>query len=170
MYGYSYILPFPEELKLVIFAGSFCSIGYGWGTMIHQSEGSGSGIFSIIGFILLSIAVIGWVLNFQDWFKYIPSIGLLAESLYTEGTYSLVRHPQVLFSIILLLGFDFYYWSTSLILTSLLWIIGFIAYAVLEEKIELIPRFGDPYITYCDFTPGIIPSKESTKKFFGQFR
>jgi protein-S-isoprenylcysteine O-methyltransferase Ste14 len=170
VYGYSFILPFPEVIKLFIFAGAVSSIGYGWGIMIYCSDGSDSSIFGFIGFLLLAIAVIGWILTIQDWFKHIPSVGLLAESLYTEGIYSLVRHPQVLFSIMLLLGFDFYYWLPSLILTTPIWIIGFIGYAVLEEKIELIPRFGEQYLNYSDITPGILPTKESIKKFLALYR
>ena len=73
------------------------------------------------------------------------------------------------FSLLLLIGFDLYYWSEALAWTTLLWIIGLVSYAALEEKLELIPRFGEEYLTYCDTTPGIFPNKSSIKRFFESY-
>ena len=155
-------------LPIILFAAVGC-IGYGWGSIIYNSHGSPPGIIFFLGALLLLISFTGWVLCLGDWFSKIAAKGLFAESVSTDGVYALVRHPQVLFSLLLLIGIDLYFWSNWLAMTTPLWIIGFVSYAALEEKMELVPRFEDEYLSYCDTTPGIFPNRSSIAVFMKQY-
>lgn len=169
MYPFCFKFHIPKIIIIFVIVFSVLCIGYGWGTIIHNSQGTPPGIVTFFGALVLIISCAGWAMCLMDWIVTIKSHGLVSESLYIKRTYALIRHPQVFFSLLLLIGFDLYYWSEALAWTTLLWIIGLVSYAALEEKLELIPRFGEEYLTYCDTTPGIFPNKSSIKRFFESY-
>lgn len=170
MYPFSFKFHLPRIIIFFVTVAAVLGIGYGWGTILHISHGTAPGIITFFGALLLVISCAGWVICLMDWFFNIKSQGLVSESLYTKGMYALIRHPQVFFSLLLLIGFDFYFWSKALTCTTPLWIIGFVSYAALEEKFELVPRFGEEYLTYCDTTPGIFPNKSSISRFLANYK
>ena len=158
----------PVILYLVIVLSVLC-IGYGWGTIFYMSQGVPPVVVQIFGIFFLALASVGWTVSIFDWTFRITNTGPRSDSVCSQGMYALVRHPQVSFSIIALIGFDLYYWSAALAWTTPLWIIGFVSYAALEEKLEMLPRFGDEYLKYCDHTPGLLPDKASVSAFFEQY-
>lgn len=170
MYPFCFRFHLPGIIIFFVTAAAVLGIGYGWGTILHNSHGTAPGIVTFFGALLLVISCAGWVMCLMDWFVNIKSQGLVSESLYTKGMYALVRHPEVFFSLLLLIGFDLFYWSKALAWTTPLWMIGFVSYAAFEEKLELVPRFGEEYLTYCDTTPGILPNKSSISRFFGNYK
>lgn len=176
--GFAFLNIFPFKLKfnlpkmvinLLLIAAVFC-IGYGWGVIINMSHGIAPGTAIFFGAFLILVSFSGLILTLIDWSLSIERDGPVSSSVFLKGTYALVRHPQVLFSILFLIGLDLYFWSVGLTWTIPLWIIGFVSYAALEEKMEMVPRFGEKYLDYCEKVPGIVPVGSSIASFFNQFK
>jgi protein-S-isoprenylcysteine O-methyltransferase Ste14 len=85
--------------------------------------------------------------------------------LDTGGPYARVRHPQAL--ALILLAFSLAGLSGSLpLLGSLpLWILCWYVYARLEEKLELVPAFGERYVEYARKTPCLAPTRRTGFRF-----
>ncbi|HXV61162.1 MAG TPA: hypothetical protein VEK15_10740 [Vicinamibacteria bacterium] len=81
--------------------------------------------------------------------------------LDTSGLYSFIRHPQALALAILSVGVGGLSRSVPYLLTVPLWILCWWGYARLEEKLELIPVFGERYRRYCQSTPCLFPALRS---------
>jgi len=155
-------------INLLLIAAVLC-IGYGWAIIINMSHGNAPGVALFCGVIFILFSFTGLVLSLIDWSSNIKRKGPISSSVFQNGTYALVRHPQVLFSILLLIGMDLYFWSVGLMWTMALWIIGFISYAALEEKMEMVPNFGEKYLEYCEKVSGIVPTRSSISTFLNQF-
>ena len=167
LYPFHKKLHFPGLLKIAIILVSAWCIGYGWRVIINNSQNTPPGIASFLSISLLLVSVAGWFLCL---YELIINRSSTNEPLVTQGIQKLVRHPQVLFSITFLCGLMMHYWSLTLLLTAPLWIIGFVSYAALEEKMDLVPRYDKNYLNYCEKTPGIIPNIMSIRDFLDQYR
>jgi protein-S-isoprenylcysteine O-methyltransferase Ste14 len=78
--------------------------------------------------------------------------------LDTAGPYANVRHPQALALVLVVLGLAGLSGSVPLLVSLPLWILCWYAYARLEEKLELVPAFGETYREYARETPCLIPT------------
>ncbi len=162
-------LHFPELAKTGIMYTALWCIGYGWRAIISNSFYTPPGIASFIGSAILIAAMAGWFLSLIELSIARSSLSNTEGPVRIQGLQKLVRHPQILFSISFLLGLTLYHWSLSLALTAPLWTIGFISYAALEEKYDLVPRYNKEYLDYCESTPGIIPNATSFRGFLDQY-
>jgi protein-S-isoprenylcysteine O-methyltransferase Ste14 len=85
--------------------------------------------------------------------------------LVTNGTYSLVRHPGVIW-----LFFAFFFLGTFtqnmyVLIASIVWTIVNYIYVVIQEKYVLCKLFPT-YKEYMKTTPRVIPNSMTMKKFF----
>ncbi|MFC1553091.1 methyltransferase family protein [candidate division KSB1 bacterium] len=150
-------------------SGTFFCILYGWSSIISSSGFGSPGLFRFIGSFIILISITGLILTLADWFGKIKTEGFAPKKLYTKGMFSLVRHPQTFLGMLFLFGLIIYESSLILLITSPLWIVGFISYAAFEEKYDLVPRFEKEYLDYCEETPGLLPNKSSFNKFMKQY-
>jgi protein-S-isoprenylcysteine O-methyltransferase Ste14 len=169
--GYPFLfLIKPHRVILLIVSVLFTGvIVYGWSTIISTSGGGAPGFVKFIGAILIMFSISGILLSAYELLKKASSDGAFSEELYKNGMYTLVRHPQVMFSILLIFGLILFFWCPALTWTMPLWIIGFISYAAFEEKFELLHRFDNEYLEYCKQIPALIPDKKSIKKCIDSF-
>lgn len=99
-------------------------------------------IFTGIAFVLIA-----W-----GWFQIYRAKGRLV----TTSLYNIIRHPQYLGLILIILGFNIQ-WPTfpTLVMAPIL-ILMYIRLARIEER-ELEQEFGDPYKVYREKVPAFIP-------------
>jgi protein-S-isoprenylcysteine O-methyltransferase Ste14 len=84
--------------------------------------------------------------------------------LITNGTYSLVRHPGVIW-LFLAYGFTaLYFGNFWLLVTAIIWTITNTIYIVVQERVVLTKLFRQ-YDHYIQTTPMIIPTITSMKRF-----
>lgn len=89
--------------------------------------------------------------------------------LVTNGPYAIIRHPQYLSFILIVIGFTLITQSwISLILTILVTIMTYV-FTFQEEK-KLIEQFGDDYIAYQDEVPRFYLVIGLTKYFFRKIK
>lgn len=86
--------------------------------------------------------------------------------LVTGGTYALVRHPGVLWSIGWLLSVVLVSRSLVLAMAVPFWVAANISCVYLEEKVNLEKAFGEEHKEYQKVTPMFIPTKASLLRFF----
>jgi len=84
--------------------------------------------------------------------------------LITTGTYALVRHPGVLWLILLLIGFFLISGSKTLLVALPIWIFLDILYIILQDRYFFIKQFGEAYEKYQKEVPMLIPSSASIKR------
>lgn len=77
--------------------------------------------------------------------------------LDTGGPYAHVRHPQALALILVGLGLAGLSGSVALLGSLPLWVLCWYGYARLEERLELVPAFGERYLAYSRETPCLVP-------------
>lgn len=87
--------------------------------------------------------------------------------LVTTGTYALVRHPGVIWLLIIFLLTALYYANLYLLAAGLVWTAINICYVIIQEKMILEKIFTE-YNRYKKETPMIIPSFKSIIKFKNQ--
>ena len=85
-------------------------------------------------------------------------------SLVTDGTYSLVRHPGVIWFLVAYLFAAVAFESQLLLHAGLVWSLTNSIYTYIQEKYVLYKLFGD-YNEYKKTTPMFIPNITSIKKF-----
>ncbi len=85
--------------------------------------------------------------------------------LVTEGTYSLTRHPGVLWNTCWFLSLVFVSRSLVLAVAVPFWIAANVGCVYLEEKVNLEKAFGEEYKEYQRNTPMLIPTKVSLLRF-----
>lgn len=84
--------------------------------------------------------------------------------LVTNGTYSLVRHPGVIWLFLTIFFLALYSENVYLLISAITWTFVNTIYVVIQEKyifIRLFPTYDD----YMKTTPMIIPNYRSIKKF-----
>ena len=84
--------------------------------------------------------------------------------LVTDGTYSLVRHPGVIWLFLVFFFLAMYYENSYLLVTAITWTFANTVYVILQEKYILVRLFPN-YEDYIKTTPMVIPSYISIKKF-----
>ena len=77
--------------------------------------------------------------------------------LHVAGIYRRVRHPLALSLILVVAGGALASGSLPLLCTLPAWIAFWIGYTHLEERIDLLPAFGDDYRRYMLDTPRLLP-------------
>ena len=112
-------------------------------------------IFTVIGFIIGGVGLyllIQFSMTNKHW-----SLGDFSKSdsegLYTKGIYGFVRHPGYLGFVFGFIGWSFIWKSVYCIILSPLFLILIIWVSTFEEKVLLIPEFGDEYFKYKKNTP-----------------
>jgi len=84
--------------------------------------------------------------------------------LVTNGTYSMVRHPGVVWLFFTIFFASMYFTSVYLLIAAFLWTIVNTIYTLIQEKLIFTKIFKD-YKTYQQTTPMVIPNVTSMKKF-----
>jgi protein-S-isoprenylcysteine O-methyltransferase Ste14 len=91
------------------------------------------------------------------------------DKLVTTGTYALVRHPGVLWLILLLIGFFLSTGSKTLLITLPVWAFLDILYIIIQDKIFFVRQFGEEYVRYQQEVPMLIPNIKSIKRCLSTF-
>lgn len=86
--------------------------------------------------------------------------------LVTGGTYTLTRHPGVLWGTGWLLSIVLISKSLVLAVAFPFWVAADVACVYLGEKFNLEKAFGNEYKQYQSITPMLIPTKASISRFF----
>lgn len=84
--------------------------------------------------------------------------------LITNGTYSLVRHPGVLWLFLTYVFTALYFGNFWLLITAVIWTVTNTVYIVVQERVILTKLFRH-YDRYVQTTPMIIPTFTSMKRF-----
>ncbi len=84
--------------------------------------------------------------------------------LVTNGTYSLVRHPGVIWLFLAYLFLAMYNENSYLVFTAIIWSMVNAGYVILQERFILTKLFKD-YNEYIRTTPMVIPNIMSLRKF-----
>ena len=84
--------------------------------------------------------------------------------LVTNGTYSLVRHPGVIWLFLAYLFLALYNQNSYIILSAVIWTVVNTVYVIAQEKFILCKLFPN-YNEYVKTTPMVIPNIYSLKKF-----
>ena len=100
-----------------------------------------------IVFIVTAFVLIGW-----GWVQIYRAKG----GVVTTGIYRMVRHPQYLGLILILLGFNIQWPTVPTLIMSPILIIVYLRLARIEER-QLEGKFGDLYRTYRKRVHGFIP-------------
>ena len=85
-------------------------------------------------------------------------------SLITNGTYTLVRHPGVIWLFLAYFFGSIYFENSYLVITAIIWTVVNTIYIILQEKFILKKIFKN-YSEYIKETPMIIPNITSFRKF-----
>ncbi|WP_426350135.1 methyltransferase family protein [Alloiococcus sp. CFN-8] len=89
--------------------------------------------------------------------------------LVKTGTYSLCRHPGVLWFFFMYFFYALYLESGIMLMASFIWTFIDVIYVILQEKYFFIKNFSD-YGEYQRVTPMLIPNIKSIKKFINRAR
>ena len=84
--------------------------------------------------------------------------GQYADSLNTDGIYSIVRNPLYLGNLFIILGLSMLSQSYEVVLMSILLFTGFYVPIILAEESFLLDKFKDVFIEYAKRTPAIVPN------------
>jgi protein-S-isoprenylcysteine O-methyltransferase Ste14 len=112
--------------------------------------------------VLISITglfLVFWtIFLFKKFGKGTPNPSIPPKALVIKGPYKIVRNPMALGGAILLTGEILIYYSLSLLLLTILYVIILYLNAVFIEEPELKKRFGQPYEEYLKEVPRFFPS------------
>ena len=84
--------------------------------------------------------------------------------LVTNGTYSLVRHPGVIWLFLTYVFSALFFGNFWLLITAFIWTVTNTLYIVIQERVILTKLFRN-YDRYVQTTPMIIPTITSMKRF-----
>lgn len=84
--------------------------------------------------------------------------GQVAESLNTDGIYSIVRNPLYIGNFFVVLGITLLFPHYEIIAINILLFILFYVPIIFQEEKFLLDKFKDAYVEYCRRTPAIIPN------------
>ncbi|MCL5074665.1 MAG: DUF1295 domain-containing protein [Chloroflexi bacterium] len=127
--------------------------GHLWGVLL----GGWSLLLCTLGSLLM---IAGLVVMGIGWKKIHRARG----ELVTEGIYSLVRHPQYLGLLLIIVGMLIQWPTIITILMAPVLMLTYYWLARKEEK-ELEERFGDRYKIYKEKTPAFLPVLATNAKF-----
>lgn len=86
-------------------------------------------------------------------------------SLVTKGTYGLVRHPGVIWLLIVFINLYFIFGNELIIYTGITWTLVNVVYVYIQEKF-IFEKIFIEYKEYKKVTPMIIPTFNSIKTTF----
>ena len=89
--------------------------------------------------------------------------------LVTTGTYALVRHPTVLWYVLILLSALLATRSLALLVAMPIWIAMDVVWVLFQERSSLARSFPQ-YSNYAEVTPFLIPNRRSLTNFCNSFR
>lgn len=92
------------------------------------------------------------------------------ERVVTRGTYSLTRHPALIWFSIWIISSVFASKSVTLAVAAPVWIIAYICCMFIEDKLTSLGHFGEEYHEYQKETPMLIPNSKSIRRFMGSFK
>ncbi len=134
--------------------------GHLWSTLLGEKGDPHFGVLHIASYIFL---VIGFYLLSNAW--NVLYHAQRRQTLATAGPYAVIRHPQYVAFVLILLGF-LLQWPT--LLTLLMFPILLLMYArlAIREEAEMRKRFGAEFEAYAARTPRFLPSwrKQTTAK------
>jgi protein-S-isoprenylcysteine O-methyltransferase Ste14 len=122
---------------------------------------------SVIRWISLGLAIVFFLLLIYSVFIEVGLQTYDAEAthrLVTDGTYSLVRHPGVIWLFLTYVFAALYFTNYWLLVTAFVWTLVNTMYIVLQERLILRKLFHN-YDTYIASTPMVIPSIRSMRRF-----
>ncbi len=131
-------------------------LGTAWVLLCFARPHFSSQICQVLGGILCALSLAIYVLSARRVGRW-RSPSRYSLSLSTEGIHGWVRHPQALSLCVLPLGLGLLSCSVPFLLTVPVWIAFWALYTWLEERLELIPTFGEEYLRYRETTPRLIP-------------
>ncbi len=136
---------YPEVDFLAHDAGHLLEVMFGWGSDPHV------GPFHIASYIIIFA---GFLLLAKSW-------GILYEAqrrgeIAASGPYALVRHPQYLGFIAIMLGF-LLQWPTLLTLAMFPVLLYMYLRLARREERDAIARFGEEYRRYMERVPAFLP-------------
>ncbi|MDO8249595.1 MAG: isoprenylcysteine carboxylmethyltransferase family protein [Rhodoferax sp.] len=126
--------------------------GHLWSTLLGEKGDPHFGALHIASYIFL---VIGFYLLSNAW--NVLYHAQRRQALATTGPYAVIRHPQYVAFVLILLGF-LLQWPT--LLTLLMFPILLLMYArlAITEEAEMRKRFGAEFDAYAARTPRFLPS------------
>jgi len=126
--------------------------GHLWSTLLGEKGDPHFGVLHIASYIFL---VIGFYLLSKAW--NVLYHAQRQHMLATTGPYAVIRHPQYVAFVLILLGF-LLQWPT--LLTLLMFPILLLMYArlAITEEAEMRKRFGAEFDAYAARTPRFLPS------------
>jgi len=159
-------------LKPAAWVASFALLGYAMVMVcLNTSRFILPGWLSFVGwgllplFSLLMLYTLVLELPFRRTFVGSTS----STDLVTSGTYALVRHPTVLWYLLILASMLLATRSIVLLVAMPIWIALDVGWVLLQEKSSLARNFPD-YATYKRTTPFLIPNRRSLTEFLRSFR
>jgi len=175
MVGYSTELAAINKLgalKPAVWVASFGLLGYAMVMVcLNTSRFILPGWLSFVGwgllplFSLLMLYTLVLELPFRRTFVGNAS----STDLVTTGTYALIRHPTVLWYLLILASMLLATRSYVLLVAMPIWIAMDVGWVLLQEKSSLARNFPD-YGTYQRCTPFLIPNRRSLTEFLRSFR
>jgi protein-S-isoprenylcysteine O-methyltransferase Ste14 len=150
---------FPLTIILLtsLFGGSYKKFGlfesHLWAYLISRMGlmSLKSAVNLVMGFSILFIGI-AFVLIAWGWFQIYRAKGRLVTSVL----YSIIRHPQYLGLILIILGFNIQWPTLPTLVMAPILILMYLRLARIEER-ELGQEFGAPYKAYCEKVPAFIP-------------
>jgi len=118
-------------------------------------------IIIIIGILisLIGLLLVFWtIFLFKRLGRGTPNPTVPPKELVTKGPYKIVRNPMALGGAILLFGEVVIYYSLSLLLLTILYMIILYLNAIFVEEPELKKRFGHSYKQYLKEVPRFFPN------------
>lgn len=91
-----------------------------------------------------------------------------ASGLIRTGSYALVRHPTVLWYLLMVVGLTLASRSVTLQIAAPIWLALDVAWIFMQEKVSLPKAFPD-YRDYIETTPMLLPTKRSVLACLGSF-
>ena len=125
--------------------------GHLWSTLLGEKGNPHFGVLHIASYIFLAY---GFILLSSAW--NVLYHAQRRQALATAGPYAVIRHPQYVAFVLILLGF-LLQWPT--LLTLVMFPILLIMYGrlALTEENEMRAQFGDVFERYAERTPRFIP-------------
>lgn len=117
------------------------------------------GRFRFIGYILIGLGTIGYLICFRNFIVDAKGSPILGDTRYliVKGLYRYVRNPIYLSANLIFLGEALLFQSLEMLYYLLGWIIVFHLFVVFVEEPFLRHKFGDAYERYCNSVQRWVP-------------
>lgn len=126
--------------------------GHFWHTLLGREGPAHSDPLHIFSEVLVFIGLILLAVSWRILYR-----AQRARVLATSGPYALIRHPQYVAFIMIMLGF-LLQWPTIPTLVMFPVLVGLYILLAHEEEAEARAQFGDAYDRYAAATPAFLPS------------